>query len=57
MQRVSIVGIFTLSVTAEKKAGIALAVNIQRISPTPMPGRQSSHKKFKFKLFRGVTGM
>lgn len=57
MQRVSIVGIFTLNVTAEKKAGVALAVNIQRISPTPMPGRQSSHKKFKFKLFRGVTGM
>jgi len=34
-QRVSIVGIFTLTVTAEKKAGVALAVNIQRISTHP----------------------
>jgi hypothetical protein len=46
-------------VTAEKKAGVALSVNVQykgNHSP-PVPGRQSSHKKFKFKLFRGVTGM
>jgi len=52
MQRVSIVGIFTLSVTAQR-AGVALAENAQRNVPTPNARPSFQSQEIQVQIVQG----